>query len=120
TNARVDQARIEVRRSEEHLGSLETNFRTLTHSLVLQLQQTRRRIEAQERTVEQADRGYRIATTRFVSGSGTQLEVHDAQLALTQARVNRIQAVYDYLVASAELDQVLGIYPDFVTTTSHE
>lgn len=60
-----------------------------------------------------AQKGYRIATTRFSSGSGTQVEVQDAQLALTQAMVNRIQAIYDYLVASAELDQVLGILPDY-------
>jgi outer membrane protein TolC len=66
------------------------------------------------KTVDQAERGYRIATTRFVSGSGTQLEVNDAQLALTRSKVNRIQAIYDYLVASADLDQILGRVPEYV------
>jgi len=64
--------------------------------------------------VEMARKGYRIANTRFTSGSGTQLEVRDAILALTAARVNRIQAIYDYLVASAELDQALGRLPAYV------
>jgi len=118
TNARVDQAKLEVRKSEEQLSSLETNLRTAAHSFVLQLKQAQQRIEAQGKTVEQAERGYRIATTRFVSGSGTQLEVNDAQLALTQAKVNRIQAVYDYLVASADLDQTLGVMPDFARNDS--
>lgn len=114
TNARVDQAKVEVRKTEEQVANLENNLRTAAHSLVLQLRQAQQRIEAQGKTVEQAERGYRIATTRFLSGAGTQLEVNDAQLALTQAKVNRIQAVYDYLVASADFDNTLGIFPDFV------
>ena len=77
----------------------------------------RRRIEAQEKTVEQAQRGYDIASTRFVNGLGTQLEVNDAQVALTQARVNRIQAYYDYVIASVDLNETLGILPEYVSST---
>ena len=113
TNARVDQAKVEVRKTEEQVANLENNLRTAAHSLVLQLRQSQQRIEAQRKTVEQAERGYKIATTRFLSGAGTQLEVNDAQLALTQAKVNRIQAVYDYLVASADFDRTLGYLPAF-------
>lgn len=117
TNARTDQASVEVRKSEEQLARMETTLRTAAHSAVLQLRQARQRVDAQARTVEQAERGYRIATTRFVNGSGTQLEVNDAQLALTQARVNRIQAVFDYLIASADLDYLLGRMPEYLTST---
>ncbi|MEP0822713.1 MAG: TolC family protein [Ignavibacterium sp.] len=118
TNAKVDQAVIEVRKSEEQLARTETTLRTAVHSLVLQIRQAKQRIEAQKKTVEQAERGYRIATTRFTSGAGTQLEVNDAQLALTQANVNRIQAVYDYLVASAGLDEALGRMPNTNSSTA--
>jgi outer membrane protein TolC len=117
TNARMDQAHVDVRKSEEQLASAETSLRTAAHSAVLQLEQARQRVEAQGKTVEQAERGYRIATTRFVNGAGTQLEVNDAQLALTQANVNRIQSVYDHLVASADLDFILGRLPDNTTST---
>jgi outer membrane protein TolC len=117
TNARMDQANVDVRKSEEQLASVETSLRTAAHSAVLQLQQARQRVEAQGKTVEQAERGYRIATTRFINGSGTQLEVNDAQLALTQAKVNRIQSVYDHLVASADLDFILGRLPDNTAST---
>ncbi len=113
TSARVEQAQLEMRKSQEQLAGLETNVRTAVHSIILQMQQARKRVEAQTKTVEQAEKGYRIATTRFTSGSGTQLEVNDAQLALTQAQVNRIQAVYDYLVASADFDQLLGRLPTY-------
>ncbi len=116
TSARVEQAEIDVRKVEESVTGLETNLRTAVHSTILQLQQARKRIEAQGKTVEQAERGYKIATTRFLSGSGTQLEVSDAQVALTQAQVNRFQAIFDYLVAGADFDQLLGIYPNTIRT----
>ena len=115
TRARVEEAELEMRRSQEQLSGVETNLRTAVHSVILQLAQARKRIEAQAKTVDQAERGYKIATTRFTSGSGTQLEVNDAQLALTQAQVNRIQAIYDYLVASADFDQLIGRIPAYVS-----
>jgi outer membrane protein len=120
TNARVEQAQLEVQKSQEQLTGLETNLRTGVHSAILQLQQTRKRVEAQTRTVEQAEKGYALATTRFTSGAGTQLEVNDAQLALTQAHVNRIQAIYDYLVASADFDQLTGHLPSYVVSNEEK
>jgi outer membrane protein TolC len=120
TNARVDQARVDVRKAEEQAAGLELALRTEVEAVILRLRTARERLLAQERTVEQARKGYRIATTRYTSGSGTQLEVNDAQLALTRASVNRIQSVYDYLEASADLDQLLGRVPDFVPKESEE
>jgi len=114
TNARVEQAKLELRKSEEQVVGLELGLRTLVESITLRLRSAAERVEAQGKTVEMARKGYRIANTRFTSGSGTQLEVRDAILALTAARVNRIQAIYDYLVASAELDQALGRLPAYV------
>jgi outer membrane protein len=113
TNARVEQAKIELQKSRELIVETENSLQTSVESILFQLKRAQERVEAQRRTVEQAEKGYRIATTRFTTGSGTQLEVRDAQLALTQARVNRIEAVYDYLVASADLDQVLGRVPAY-------
>lgn len=115
TRARVEQAQIEKMKSEEQKVTLERNLRTGVHSILGNLRQARNRIEAQEKTVETAERGYKIVSTRYLSNSATQLEVNDAELALTQAKVNRIQAIYDYLVASTDLDQILGRQPDYIT-----
>jgi len=57
---------------------------------------------------EEAEKGYRIAETRYESGVGTQLEVLDAQLQLNSSRVNVLQAQYDQLVAQAQYDRALG------------
>lgn len=114
TYARVQQAQLDKLKSEEQLNSLEKNLQTALHSILGNLQQAKKRVEAQEKTVDMAERGYKIVTTKFLNNSATQLEVNDAQLALTQSKVNRIQAVYDYLNAAADLDQLIGRLPSYV------
>ena len=113
TYSRVEQAQLERRKSEEQQVSLERNLKTGLNSVLGNLRQARKRVEAQGKTVEMAERGYAIVTAKFLSNSATQLEVNDAQLALTQAKVNRVQAIYDYLVASADLDQLIGRLPGY-------
>ena len=113
TTARVEQAQIEHKKSIELLSGTKQNLLTATEAVLLRLNKARRRIEAQGRTVDQAARGYQIATTRYANGLGTQLEVNDAQLALVQANVNKIEAVYEYAIASVELDQLIGQIPDY-------
>ena len=65
-------------------------------------------IEAQKKTVEQAEESLRLAEARFRAGTGTQLDVLSAQTALTEARSNEIQALYDYNVAIATLERATG------------
>lgn len=113
TNARVEQAQLEREKTEEQKRSLERNLQMGIRSLVGTLRQARKRIEGQERTVETAERGYAIVTARYLANAATQLEVNDAQLALSQAKVNRMQSIYDYLVAASELDSMLGRLPAY-------
>ena len=63
---------------------------------------------AQELTVEQARKAYRISDTRYRAGAGTILELNSAQLSQTQAQLNFSQAIYDYLSAKAEYDRIVG------------
>ncbi len=116
TGARVEQAELETRKTQESIKRTEMTLQTAVQSTLMSLKRARERVEAQGRTVELAEQGYRIASTRFRSGSGTQLEVTDAQLALTTAKTNRMQAIYDYHVASMELDQLLGRAPGYISS----
>ena len=60
------------------------------------------------KTVEQAEESIRLAEARYRAGTGTQLDVLSAQTALTEARSNEIQALYDYNVALANLERSTG------------
>lgn len=58
--------------------------------------------------IVQAEKGRLIAQKRYEVGKGTILELNDSEVALTQAQLTYNQSIYDYLVAKADLDQVLG------------
>jgi TolC family type I secretion outer membrane protein len=55
-----------------------------------------------------SDEGLRLAEERYRVGSGTLLDVFNAQVTLAGAKSNLVIAQYDYLIAQATLDQALG------------
>ena len=77
-------------------------------SAINNLLTARATMKAQEKTVEQAAKAYKIADTRFQTQVGTILELNSAQLAETQARLSYSQAIYDFLSARAEYEKILG------------
>jgi len=70
--------------------------------------EARERLASQSETVHQAEEGYQIAQLRYQEGVGTQLEVTDALVALTTARLNQSQALRDVLVARVQLRRAVG------------
>jgi outer membrane protein TolC len=59
--------------------------------------------------VSQATRGYDISKIRYTEGTGSLLEITDAETSLAQARVNEINALLDYHVKRADFDRVTGV-----------
>ena len=69
------------------------------------MQQARETVTSQKKNVEQALEALRLAKERLSAGAGTQLEVLDAQVALTRARTNELQGRSDFARAQAEFDR---------------
>lgn len=67
-----------------------------------------KRFDAAQKGVEQAIKGYAISQKRYDTGAGTLLEMNDSELALTQARLNFNQSIYDYMIAKAEIEKIIG------------
>ena len=59
-------------------------------------------------TVEIAQKSYEISEKMYEVGKATLVELNDAQLALQQAQLTQAQAVYNYMVAKASMDELLG------------
>jgi len=72
------------------------------------LEEAKTLIVSQEKNIETAKRAYEIAVISHDGGALTQLELMDTQLALTEARVNRSRAVYDFLIAKTHLEKAAG------------
>lgn len=108
TQSRVNQAEIGLNQAVEQKRNLTEAIKTQALSVLYRIQQAVKRIEGQNKTVRTAQEGYEIAKRRLENNVGTQLEVNDAELALRQAKLNRLQAIYDFKVAEADLETVLG------------
>lgn len=65
-------------------------------------------LDSQKKVQEQAEEALRLARARTEAGSGTQLEVLDAQTSLTEARTTQVEALHDYVVARARLERAIG------------
>lgn len=78
-----------------------------------QWQQASELAEASARVVEQASEAVRLANARYNAGTGTQLDVLAAQVELTTARTNQIQAYHAYNVAVAALKKAMGQADEF-------
>jgi len=70
------------------------------------LKQSAELVKATEQSVGQAEEALRLASARLSAGAGTQLEVLDSRVQVTQAQSNRFQALFNYNVALAEFDRV--------------
>jgi len=67
----------------------------------LMLQAAEKNVEASGKGLDQAEEQFRIVRERYAGGRGIQLEVLDAQTALTRARFNAVSALADYNSAQA-------------------
>jgi outer membrane protein TolC len=105
---RVRQARTSLTQLRLQKDYAEQGLRLQAQSSINNIFAATERMIANQKTVEQAQKAYRIAEVRFNSGAGTMLELNSAQLSLTQARLNYSQAVYDYLAAQADHEKTVG------------
>ena len=64
--------------------------------------------EAADATVEIAQKSYDISAKMYEVGKATLVELNDAQLALQQAQLTQAQAIYNFMVTKASLDELIG------------
>jgi outer membrane protein TolC len=65
-------------------------------------------VAASSKVVEQATEALRLPRARLDVGAATQLDVLQAQVALTEAGNNKVQSLYAYNAAVAQLRKAMG------------
>jgi len=108
TRSRVTQATLDLQRAEIERKQLERDISLQIRQAWSDLEEVRKRVDAQEIVVAHAEQGVSIVTSRYANGMSTQLEVLDGQLVLTRARIAAVQALRDRAVALVRLEQVAG------------
>jgi outer membrane protein TolC len=81
------------------------------------LQEAVELVTASKAVVEQAEESVRLAKARFDAGTATQLDVLESQVALTEARTNEVEALYNHTVALASLRKAMGVADAYAPTS---
>ena len=108
TRAAVKQAESGLKQTQLGKQQMTDVIELEVRSAYLNLLEAKTLIDVQRETVEQAQESVRIANLRYENGMITSVELTDAQLALSQAEVNRLQSLHDYAVGLARLEKAIG------------
>lgn len=65
-------------------------------------------VSSNKEAIVQAQKGRDIAQTLYDVGRGTVLELNSAEVALTHSELTYSQSVFDWLIAKADLDKLIG------------
>lgn len=109
TKGAMDIAKANLAKSEEEIVATERNIEVEVRSAYSSFIQAKETLESQAKNVELAEEALRLATALQEAGSGTQLDVLDAETSLTQARTTWINALRDYSASLAQLERAIGI-----------
>ncbi|MBN1272464.1 MAG: TolC family protein [Candidatus Aminicenantes bacterium] len=107
-SARVAQSKAAVRELELVRKALIDMVEFEVRQAILSLNEARESLLSQGKNVEQAEESLRIADLNFQEGMATTLDVSSAQAALTQAKTNYTQALFDYVLSLAQLEKAMG------------
>ncbi len=99
--AQVKQAQIDLIDAEE------TALFELTKAQ-LSIEDAEEFVQSQRLNLARAEEGSRLAQVGYREGINTQVEVIDAESALTRARALYYQAVYSHIIAKLDLQKAMG------------
>ena len=112
TKAQVKQAEAALAKAQEASEYTKEGIQLEVHQAYLSLLAAEKNIGTTSVAVERAAEDYKIAQVQYSAGVGTNIDVMDARVALTTARTNYVQALYDYNVSKAQLDKAMGMPVD--------
>ena len=105
---RVQQASAQLSQAEHGLNLIKEGIKMEVQSTYLQLEQAKKLVTSQKENISQAEEALKIVEQRYDNGLATSLEVMDTQLALMQAKTNRLQALSDYVIAKCAFEKAVG------------
>lgn len=100
-NAEYEKARLELLDKEK---DVEYSIRSAYYDFV----EAKEIIKLQEYNIELAGENLKTAEIRYENGVGTLLELLDARLAVTEAKLNYISALFNYEKSLSQINKILG------------
>lgn len=109
TLSKIHAAQEALVQAKESQRQIKDNVELEVRTDYLNLREAEKRITTTQVAVASAEEDYHIAVVRYQAGVGTNIDVMDAQEALTQAKTNYYQALYNYNTSKAALNTSMGV-----------
>lgn len=108
-HAAIKQAKIQSQELTLQKENTDRQLRIAVRQYLSQMETGLKSYTAAESTLESARKAYDIAAKSYNVGRSTLTDLNSAQLALTQAQLQRSQTIYDFMTAKSNLEQTLGV-----------
>jgi len=108
TKNKIQQAEILKKIAEEEKNYKQSEFQLNLYELFSKLNFSKQKVEVQNENMNLTSEALSLAKKRYKLGVGTFLEVNDAELSHTQARLNWLQAILSYKLAYYDYQLIIG------------
>ena len=105
---KLQSIRIQMQQLGENRINTERQLNMQVQSCLDNMTASVEQMGSNKESVAQAEKGRMIAEKRYNVGKGTMLELNNSEIVLTQALLAYNQAIYDFLVAQADLKYLYG------------
>jgi outer membrane protein len=109
TKSQINQAKIKTQQEEIRLNDLKEEVKTELATIISKWKEAIAQLDIQETTVKSAELNHQMIDDRFKNALGSRLELTDAELSLTQAKIDYLNAVYNLRMLHVSLQHALGL-----------
>jgi outer membrane protein len=101
-------AEVNVKQKSEDLKKLELQIKSEIKKAVLDLEAAYKQLEILERNIASAEQDKILSEENFLVGYGTILDVQVATTKLNNLKINRINAIYNFILAKKQIEYLIG------------
>ena len=104
----IKQTRVQAKELDLQRENTERQLRIGIRQSLSTMDTSMKSYDAAKDAVKSAEKAYDIASKSYKVGKSTLTDLNNTELTLTQARLQAAQAVYNFVVAKASLEQTQG------------
>ncbi len=108
TKNKIEESQAKVKVVESKITTVKLQILQEVKKAYLNMRQAREKIGTTEVQVRQATENLELANLRYTAGLAGPLEVTDATVSSSRAKLARIAALYDYKIEQANLERAMG------------
>jgi outer membrane protein TolC len=107
--------RADIAEAQGGIRIANSHFNVLRQKIIQEVQEkyfsvkyAEEKYKATEKIIVQSEKNLKLAEGRFETGVGSAIEITDANVSLTNSRIDRLSALYEYKMALLRFDKAIG------------